>query len=337
MAQLNGIPVYSITFNEDLEDKTGLGFISTVDYPAIEKNFVALSKQPLKFNFSQDRQMLYGPILIPELAIYRYDEKLGEYYVKFSKEVIEKLVRKFQAQQKTINLNYQHQPNSQIEGAVIQEIWLTGKPDKSESLGYDLPEGSAFIAAHIGNKEFWEKEIKSGNVMGFSIEGYLDMEMKKLQKTIIMDSKFITAKTDQGVEIKSDSETFTTGAEVYTEVEGKKTPLATGDYTLENGSVLKVTDGKIIEVVEAEMTDQEAEAVIQKAMKPALDALEAKFNAALKEKDDKITELETKLSNLPGKTPPTEPKKPAVKTKIQMATHKLGILRKKSTEVTTKK
>lgn len=339
MAQLNGLRLYKITFNESLDDKEGLDYVSTVDYPAIEENFIALAKQLLKFNSEPEKQMLYGPILIPDKPIYRFDAQTGEeYYVQFPKDVIEKLVRKFQRQQKTINLNYQHQKDSQIKDAVIQEIWLTGKVDKSQSLGFDLPEGSAFIAAHIGDSKFWNDEIKSGNVKGFSIEGFLDMEMKKLNKKIIMESKFITAKSEQGVEIKSDSETWTSGADVYTEVDGVKKPLATGDYKLENGSVLKVTDGKITEVVEPVTEDQEATEVIQSAVKPLLESIKAEMKSQKEAYEAKIKELETKLSNLPAaQSKPTGDEKKKPLTKKQALEFKLGILRKKDAEVKTKK
>lgn len=343
MALLNGLRVYNITFNEDPSDKEGIDFVSLVDYPAIETNWVALSKEsikaPLKFGFNAEKQIIYGPILIPDKPIYRYNEVTGEeFYVVFGKDVVEKLVRKFQKQAKTINLNYQHQKDSQIKEAVIQEVWLTGKPDKSESFGFNLTEGSGFVGAHIGDSKFWNDEIKTGNVKGFSIEGFLDLEMKKLSKTIIMDSKFITAKTDQGIEIKCDGEAFTTGAEVYTEAEGKKTPLATGDYKLENGSTLKIADGKITEVMEAEVTEQEAEEIIQSAMKPVIEKLQSEYEAKLKVQEDKIKELETKLSNLPGSQSKTEKKdenKPLTK-KQKLQAH-LSVLRKKSLEVETKK
>jgi hypothetical protein len=310
-----------------------MGFISTVDYPAIEANWVAMgdNKAPMKFSTIQDRQLLVGPILIPDLPIYRFDEKTStEYYVVFTKEVIEKLVRKFQAQQKTINLNYQHLRDSQLKNAVIQEIWLTGKVDKSQSLGFDLPEGSAFIAAHIGDKDFWEKEVKSGNVKGFSIEGFLDMEMKKLKKEN-MNQNFITAKTDKG-EIKSDAESFIAGTEVYTEVDGTKTPCPDGDYVLENGSTLKVVGGKVSEVVEAEMSEEEIE-VIQKAVKPLFEKLMATDKA---EYEARIKELELKLSQIPGAKSYTEStdeptKKPTAK---QLVMNRFEILKKKSTELT---
>lgn len=327
MAQLNGIPVFKIKFNEDLENKEGIGFLSTVDYPAIEENWVALAdkKSPMQFNVSPDKQMLYGPILIPDKPIYRYDEKTqAEYYVVFTKDVIEKLVRKFQKQQKTINLNYQHQKDSQLKDAVIQEIWLTGKVDKSQTLGFELPEGSAFVAAHIGDKEFWDKEIKTGNVKGFSIEGFLDMEMKNIKKLAM---QFITAKTDKGLEIKCDGESFTTGAEVYTEMDGKKEPCADGDYVLENGTTLKVTGGKITEVVEAEET---ADEIVQKIMRPVIEKMQATITA----QENKIKELEIKLSATPGapaKTTNTDTptKKLTPKQALEI---KLGVMRKKANE-----
>lgn len=340
MAHLNGLPVFKITFNEDLENVEGIDYVSLVDYPAIESNWVALSKDqskaPLKFTFDQDRQILYGPILIPNKPIYRFNEKTGEeFYVVFPTEVVERLVRKFQKQAKTINLNYQHQKDSKISEAVIQEIWLTGKVDKSQSLGFDLPEGSGFVGAHIGDPKFWADEIKSGNVRGFSIEGFLDMEMKKLTKKIIMQSNFITAKTDTGIEIKCDGEAFVTGAEVYTEADGAKTPLADGEYKLENGQTLVVAGGKITEVKEAEMTpEEEAEAVIQSAVAPLIESLRAEMKSQKEAYETKIKELETKIGNVPAK--PAAVVVPEKMTPKKALEFKLETLRKKSKEVTNK-
>lgn len=153
-----------------------------------------------------------------------------------------------------------------------------------------------------------------------------------------MDSKFITAKTNEGLEIKCDGETWATGQEVYTEVDGKKTPLANGDYSLENGSVLKVADGKITEVVEAE--EQEADKVIQSAMSATIQKLEARLKS-LEESNTKLSEknveLETKLSNLPGQKQEEKKDEKKILTRKQALEVKLGILRKKDTEVSKNK
>ena len=367
MAQLNGLPVYEIKFNEDLNVNSGIDFISLVDYPAIESNFVALSKQKIQFSTNKEKQLLYGAILIPDKPIYRNDPNgIGEYYVVFKEDTIEKLIRKFQATQKTININYQHLDNSKVESAVIQEIWLSGENDKSKDLGFDHPKGTAFVGAYIGNEKFWSDEIKTENVKGFSIEGFLDLEMKKLtqhkmssqkfaehkladnngavfidgeisidnyvfsnypsvtlvngvkqitqypcwQETLVLEDgtiltlkdskilkiekkqgmsnqKFVTAKTESGVEIKTDAESMAVGVEIYTEENGVKTPVANGEYVLDNGITITVMDGKISEMEES-MTEGEMK-VIQKAVKPLMDALEAK-----------ISELQTKLSAIPA-------------------------------------
>ena len=121
MAQLNGLPVYEIKFNEDLNVQSGIDFISLVDYPAIESNFIALAKEKVHFSTNKEKQLLYGAILIPDKPIYRNDPNgIGEYYVVFKSDTIEKLVRKFQATQKTININYQHLDNSQVVHLVLK-------------------------------------------------------------------------------------------------------------------------------------------------------------------------------------------------------------------------
>jgi hypothetical protein len=407
MAKLNGLPVYEVKVNEDLDSPKGIDFISLVDYPAIETNFVAMSavRKLVKFSTNPDKQLLLGPILIPDQPIYRNDE-MGEYYITFSAEEIQKLVRKFQQTQKTVNLNYQHQKNSQLKSAVVQEIWLVGDNDKSKDFGFELPKNSAFICAHIGDKKFWDEEIKTKNVQGFSIEGFLDMEIKnymnnmKQQKfevhkqsdggcdvyldgpvavdtmvfsnypsitlvnavkqvtqypiwqelivledgtiltlkdskiikveTKMANQKLVTAKTDKGVEIKSDSDAFATGVDVYTEDNGTKTPVADGEYNLDNGSKLRVEGGKIMEIIEVDQTmSDEEEKLLQKTFKPFFDKLEKKMN------DFKV-EVEAKLKNIPGapsatgKTDTTLPTQLSAKKSLLT---KLEILKKKDKEL----
>jgi hypothetical protein len=295
MASINGLPVYYIKINEDLSSNQGIDFVSLVDIPAIETNWIAMAdnKKPMKFATNEDKQLLYGPILIPDLPIYRYDKKIGEYYVVFTKEEIVKLVRKFQTQQKTINLNYQHQDNSKIDGAVIQEIWLTGKTDKSQDLGFDLPEGTAFVCSYIGNKEFWLNEVKTGNVMGYSIEGFLDMEIKQ-NKNKMNKHTFVSATTKEGLIINSPDEQMAVGSVVTTTNEsGAEVAVPDGEYTLESGQTVVVVGGVISEIKEAETTEDELNT-------EEVAAMSKMFSAILKPLNDKIAELEVKLSNIPA-------------------------------------
>jgi hypothetical protein len=298
MATLNGFPVYQVQ-SKEAEDGKGLDFVSLVDVPAIQTNWVAMSKA-VSVHLNEDKQLLYGPILIPDQYIERYDAKLGTYYIVFSKETIAQLVRKFQTEQKTVNLNYQHKDNSKLNNAVIQEIWLTGTPDKSNSMGFELPEGSAFVGAYIGDKEFWLKEVKTGNVKGFSIEGFLDIKLKKIK---MGEVKLIQANLSDGTVIKSDTEKWEVGAEVYSEKEESKIPLEDGEYDLGNGQAITVKDNKIESINEVVI---EENAELKEMLKPVTDLI----NAELAELKNKIIELETKLANQPASKKETKEDKP---------------------------
>ena len=72
------IPTYRIVVNPD-DEKTGVYAVSLVDEPAIEVDWIKLSKDIKDFEFSvnKDKQMLFGPLLIPNKLIYRRDEKVS--------------------------------------------------------------------------------------------------------------------------------------------------------------------------------------------------------------------------------------------------------------------
>jgi hypothetical protein len=229
--------------------------------------------------------------------------------VVFDKEEIVKLVRKFQSTQKSLNLNYQHQKDSQVKQSVVQEIWINDKTDKSEKFGFDLPVGSAFVMSHIGDKEFWEKEVKTGNVKGYSIEGFLNMELKNIKK--MNQEKFVTATSKEGVVIQSDAESFTVNTEVYTMENEEKKPVVDGTYTFDNGMSFKVVDSKITEIeeVEPEATEEE------------MAAIKKMFKSVFASYDAKIAELEVKLSNI------TVPAKEEEKKEEEVKENKVSTIR----------
>lgn len=308
MAQLNGLPVFYIKVDESLESNQGIDFISLVDYPAIESNWVALSKET-KFSFNADKQLLYGAILIPDQPIYRFDKKMGEFYVVFTKEEIVKMVRKFQAQQKTINLNYQHKNDSQIANAVVQEIWIVENPDKSSKYVPNLPEGSAFVVAHIGDSQFWNQEVKTGNVKGFSIEGFLDMEMKSINNKM-ENQKFVEAVTSSGT-LKTDAESFAPGvACTLVGTDGTEQKAPAGEYTLDNGTKITIDEmGNVTDVVEVPSSDLNSEeiAVVQKAVEPLM----AEMSKQIAELKAQLEEVKTKFSQTPAAKPATSKDEPA--------------------------
>lgn len=151
--------------------------VSLVDEPAVDSNFIALSKQkPMDFKIqNEEKRMLYGVALRADYPIYRrYGE--DEFYLVFDKEAIERLSNKFMSNYGQKNFTLDHIENA--DGIVITESWIVSdvKNDKASALGLEnFSKGSWIIGAKINNDEIW-RSIKDGRWGGFSVESWIDME-----------------------------------------------------------------------------------------------------------------------------------------------------------------
>lgn len=153
--------------------------MSVVDEPAVESDFVYLSKQQKIERFvaleSNEKHMIYGCALRPDFPIYRNDGT-EEYYLEFSKEAVERLSRNFMVNGFQQNFTAGHM--SEVEGITITESWIKAdmEKDKSVALGLDsnLPLGTWFIGAYCNNVEVWDK-VRNGDYHGFSVEALVDV------------------------------------------------------------------------------------------------------------------------------------------------------------------
>lgn len=195
------LPIYKCEIEESLNDDTGIFAISFVDFPAVEVDFVALSKQKkeTKLHLNQDKQILTGVVLIPDQMIYRYNQATQEeYYITHSAESIEKISHKMMRNSIVLH-NTTHQHEDQLAGNYLTEMWIIQDPsnDKSNALGFkDLPKGTLMCSYKISDSDYWNDEVKTGNVKGFSLEGYFYQE--KLSKTnknqLSIDKRFTNNK-----------------------------------------------------------------------------------------------------------------------------------------------
>jgi hypothetical protein len=102
----------------------------------------------------------------------------------------------------------------------------------------------------------------------------------KLAKAMIKES-FAATKTDKAV-LVHDAEELNVGTEVFVEdEEGNRTPAEDGIYTLEDGTRVKVAEGKVEEILEAEEETEAEETEVKAAEEtPAEEyAAKAEFEA----------------------------------------------------------
>lgn len=178
------LPLYEIIVDEN--DETGISLISLVDEPAIIMKGMAFNNSSMMtFKEVEDKQVIVGPALIPNMRIYREDEKYGRYYVKFTPETIEKMVEKFNKYGSNRKINIDH--SNQMVDAFIMEDWIVEDEvyDKSRKYGFEVPKGTYMIKVKIEDKDFWEREVKGNGKFGFSIEGMLGQQLVQLSSKTI--------------------------------------------------------------------------------------------------------------------------------------------------------
>jgi len=223
------LPFIEFKLSDDVE---GLQAIAFVDAPAIGLNYQAFA--PHKFEIiNEEKRIVMGAAMIPDLPIYRRDER-GEYYAIFRKETIKALVQKLFKESKHNNFNEQHNAFKILDGVYIYQSFIT-----DQELGILAPkgfenvaDGTWFIAAKVENDEAWSKVKEDGILKGFSVEGVFDLEPYKFKKMnkINLESVINTLKS-----VFADVET-----EVATE------EVTFGEATLVDGTIVK-WEGELIE------------------------------------------------------------------------------------------
>lgn len=169
--------VFYIRVND--EDITGIDAISLVDMPAVEKNFLCFSeeKQPVKMKFDNSKHIITGVVCLADTPIYRYNERMGEYYVVFTKETIEKMVEKFAKMDLFKSVNLQHDDEQFVDGIYMIESYITNKERGINPIEFaDIPDGSWICSYKVENEALWGEIINGDKLNGFSLQGMFDLE-----------------------------------------------------------------------------------------------------------------------------------------------------------------
>ena len=158
---------------DEEQELSGIEAISIVDEPAIEENFIALSKQhEIKLaEVNKEKKILMGAALVPNKNIYRKSGE-DEYYIFFSEDTVRKASELFLKNGNQNNATLEH--NLAINDLTVVESWIVENTEKDKSAIYDLevPVGTWMISMKVNNEKIWKDFVKLGVVRGFSIEGY---------------------------------------------------------------------------------------------------------------------------------------------------------------------
>ena len=172
---------------------SGIEAISIVDRPAIEENFIALSKDH-KVELAEvdkEKRILMGAALVPNKHIYRQNGE-DEYYIYFSEDTVRKASELFLMRGNQNKSTLEHE--AELNGLSVVESWIIEDEthDKSRKYDMELPVGTWMVSMKVNNEEVWNDYVKTGKVKGFSIEGYFTDKVN-------MGSEFVSEEEAQAI------------------------------------------------------------------------------------------------------------------------------------------
>lgn len=332
------LPIYDLTFDANLMD--GVNGISLVNDPAIGIKMIKFSNEN-KFEgadqniqiwklSNQEQRTIASPVLIPGQLIYRNDINGKPGYLRASKELINDLMINYTKKGFGNNSKLEHEGNM-LEDITFYQNWqvVDSNKDTSNNYGYTLPIGTWFSMAKVNNDDIWNNYIKTGEVLGFSIDAMLGTQPIKLNceknKKLKMNKQTINdivseaikkvALASELMEVKIDDviSYFVSSLEVGSivtdkdgnPVAGVSIPYEGNEYkTDEMGAIVSVEtieeEKKEVEV-ETELADvtKEEEVKTEEAPKEEVktDDVEA-LKAKIEELTTQLAEKEKELSDL---------------------------------------
>lgn len=298
--------------------------ISLVDCPAIEEDFIYLSKEKQEQVFleKEDKHLIVGAVLVPDKPIYRNNGK-EEFYIQFSKETIEKLAYDYLMNGRMYSVTTDHKDIA--DDVCLVESWIkTSENDKSVDYGMNVPVGTWLCSMKVENEDVWGR-IKSGELRGFSIESFVNLDEINLHKQDkdMVEEKLEAIQVDDNFwdKLRSIISNALGKPQESEEVE-KTVGEIVDEMEVEGGS--KEEEPKVEEMAEevpaeevAPMVDEIAKDVIEevneqapteevkiKELEAVIDALKEEIN----KKDAMIEEMSKNIEKL-SKQPSTEPVK----------------------------
>ena len=294
---IDGIPVYAAVIEGEGE---GMLRISLVDAPAVRSDFMKFAEERPVQMFSvadEDKRLVYGVVMRADFPILRVGPAGDEFYMIFKADVIRRMAQKYLAEGRQNEVNLMHVDGSEVEGVEMVQFFIKDTARGVSPEGFDgIADGSLFAEFHVTNDEVWAR-VKDGTFKGFSLEGVFDLEpeqdkgwinevveateglfreylpkFKNNMNNKIEKFKAALAKalavafgqitTDKGIIEWDGEEDLKIGDEVFTPGEdGERVRPEDGDYTVEDGKVIRIADGRVEDIIdpEAEVAPAETE------------------------------------------------------------------------------
>lgn len=174
--------IYYISIDDS--DELGLSCISLVDNEAVQSKFINFAdEQPKQLTFAMDKshRTVSGIALRADFPIYRLTEDGEPYYVVFTPETIEKMVKRYAKNNLMNQVSLQHD-GKLIDGIYLYESYLIDKkrgicPEEFQN----IEDHSWIVSYYVEDDQLWDEIVNGDSLHGFSVECLVNLNKQKFE------------------------------------------------------------------------------------------------------------------------------------------------------------
>lgn len=168
-------------------DETGMNAISLVDAPAVEHNFLCFDKDK-KYNLEfrdEAKHIITGVVALADTPIYRYNPSIGDYWVVFTKDTIQKMIEKYSRSGLFNSVNLDHDDQRFTNSVFMIESYVVNRERNIVPVGFEnIPDGSWICSFKVEDEQLWSEIINTDKFNGFSLQGVFDLTPEPKEMTI---------------------------------------------------------------------------------------------------------------------------------------------------------
>ena len=164
--------IFKIKIDDD--EQLGMDAISLVEFPAVEVDFLAFSKeQKLDFTqFDDEKREITGVVCLADTPILRKNDQFGIHAIVFDKDTIKKMMLRYFKNGLGNQVNIEHQ-GPMIEGLTMVESYIKDSSRNVAPVEFsDVTDGSWIATFKVENDEVWNAIKEKHSLKGFSLQGW---------------------------------------------------------------------------------------------------------------------------------------------------------------------
>ena len=164
--------IYKVKIDDD--EQLGMDAISLVEFPAVEVDFLAFSKDHNKIeltSFDEEKREITGVVCLADTPILRKNDEFGIHCILFDRDTIKKMMLRYFKNGLNNRVNIEHK-GEMIEGLTMIESYIKDSNRNVSPIEFqDVTDGSWIATFKVENDEVWNQIKEDHKLRGFSLQG----------------------------------------------------------------------------------------------------------------------------------------------------------------------